>query len=287
MVLLNLRAKFVVVLEQGKVLLLCADKIVNQIVDVADARGSLDFPESFLVTGHLLLVYADAHPCLRSVPRVLRNRFPVLLFLSRRLLTETTSLAVPNSNLLPHVLLHLLVVVDEPAQLAPLLLELRLFPVGLLLQRGHLRLCSVPRLVRCIGLLDDRHHLVLPLLQLLLVLPVDGIEDHPLATEGVNLIAEAFVCRNGLVELLQSLVQAILQGPNLFLHLGTLGRSTDTTLAASLLPDRGDSPIRGLNLLYQLLQGLNLAVVLQDELFLLFDEPMQLFRRHLRLCNRT
>ena len=51
--------------------------------------------------------------------------------------------------------------------------------------------------------------------QLVLQLPVDLVEDHALPAQRVDLLPQAAVRRDRLVELLEPLVEAVLQDPDL------------------------------------------------------------------------
>mmetsp|Transcript_15932 Transcript_15932/g.17358 ORF Transcript_15932/g.17358 Transcript_15932/m.17358 type:complete len:255 (-) Transcript_15932:75-839(-) len=202
--LLDFGAQFVVVLEQGEVGVLGIDEVLHQLIDVADSRGCLDPSESFLVTGDLILVGGHGHKGLGGMPGVLGDLFLVLVIL----FAFTIFLVSPYLG--SHEFLHALVVLDEATQLSPLLLKLCVLFIGLLLQRGHLRLSRVSGLVGGIGLLDDVCHLFLLLLQLVFQFAVNVIENHAFSPQGVDLLTQVSVGCNRFIELLQALVKAVL-----------------------------------------------------------------------------
>mmetsp|Transcript_11744 Transcript_11744/g.27959 ORF Transcript_11744/g.27959 Transcript_11744/m.27959 type:complete len:317 (-) Transcript_11744:426-1376(-) len=192
--------------EVGKILIFRIDEGLYQLVDGADARGGLDLCESLLIAGHLLHGAVDGRLVLRHPPG---RGCDLLLELGLLRQGQVTLLiVVGDSGPLPltHELLHLLVVLDEPAQLLPLPFEFLVLLVGLLLEGSHLLLRLVPSLVRRVGLLDDVRHLLLLLLQLVLQLLVDVVEHHPLPPEPVDRIPLHLVIGHGVVELLERLV---------------------------------------------------------------------------------
>ena len=140
--------------------------------------------------------------------------------------------------LLLHKVLHLAVLLDHLPQLLPLLLELDLLLVGLVLERRHLLLRGVARLVRLVRDLDDPSHLLLLLRQLLLELLVDLVEDEALAAEVVDVLAQLLVVRERLVVLLERLVEPVLEdGDLLGDRLVVLAARVDPAHLLALLPD--------------------------------------------------
>ena len=140
--------------------------------------------------------------------------------------------------LLLHKVLHLAVLLDHLPQLLPLLLELGLLLVGLVLERRHLLLRGVARLVRLVRDLDDPRHLLLLLRQLLLELLVDLVEDEALAAQVVDVLAQLLVVRERLVVLLERLVEPVLEdGDLLGDRLVVLAARVDPAHLLALLPD--------------------------------------------------
>ena len=225
-----LRVEGVDVVEEGEVLVLGGDERVDQIVDVRHARRLLNLLESLLEERQLRRTLLQLHRrvALAALP-------PALVLPFRERQAELGSL-----ELVAHVrLLHLLIVLDDPAEFAPLRVELRSLPVTLRPQRRDLVARLVPRFVRDVGDLHDVGHLSFLLAEFLVHLFVNLVKGHALAPQHVNLIPQLLVLRDGLVEVHEGLVELVLQHPHLLDELlVVLLRGADAAHGFLLLDDR-------------------------------------------------
>ena len=128
---------------------------------------------------------------------------------------------------------------DDPAEFAPLRVELRSLPVTLRPQRRDLVARLVPRFVRDVGDLHDVGHLAFLLAEFLVHLFVNLVKGDALAPQHVNLIPQLLVLRDGLVEVHEGLVELVLQHPHLLDELlVVLLRGADAAHGFLLLDDR-------------------------------------------------
>ena len=217
--------------EEREVLVLGGDERRHQVVDVRHAGGFLNLLESLLVQRQLRRALLRLHR-----PVALGGVHTRLLLPFRERQTELGSL-----ELVAHVrLLHLLVVLDDAPEFAPLRVKLRSLPVALRAQRRDLVVRLVPGLVRDVGDLHDVGHLPLLLRELLVHLLVHLVKREPLAAQDVDLVAQLLVVGDGLVEVHQRLVELVLEDPDLLYELlVVLLRGAHASHCLLLLDDRG------------------------------------------------
>eukprot|EP00906_Rhabdomonas_costata_P013858 RCo019866 len=210
---LDLLVEVVDKVVHAKVLLLRVDKLLHKELDIIDLCG-------FHQLTHGLFRGGLRHGGLLQGVLLGLGRAPGLLLgallLIRRAFLRQPSRLHPLA--LPQTLLECLISLQHAVQLAEVLLILHHVLLCRELQRIELMGSHVTLLIVKVGLLDDVCHLLLLLVELALELFVDPVKDHALPSEVVNLLAELLVLRQGLVELHQGLVQAVLQHSDLLAH---------------------------------------------------------------------
>ena len=236
---LDLRVEGVDVVEQPEVLVLRLHEAVDELLDVPDAGRLLNLLKRLAVRLHPRLrlfgvsLGLTLRPLTRHVPLLLLPLFLVSLRREPRLLRGAL-----RFGLVLHERAHLLIVLDELGELAPLLLKRELLLVRLLLELRHLAHGLVPGLVRLIGPFDDLAHPVLLLREFVLELLVDVVEQHPLLAQVVDRAPQLPVVRQRVVVLSERLIEPVLEHLETALDVRVLLlRGVDASHLASLLDD--------------------------------------------------
>mmetsp|Transcript_30580 Transcript_30580/g.66719 ORF Transcript_30580/g.66719 Transcript_30580/m.66719 type:complete len:401 (+) Transcript_30580:357-1559(+) len=184
---LDVLVELVSEVEEGVVLVLRLDEGEHQLVHLGDARGRLDLGEHLVVVGHLGGHVLHRVQQVAAVGAACERRRPggeVLLLGGGEVVEDL----VP-----PHLVLDALLVLNHHPQLLHFVVPHGVLAVGLRLERGHLVLRLVARLVGDVGDLDHVRNLLLLLLQVPLQLGVDLVEGGALAPQVIDLRPHLFV----------------------------------------------------------------------------------------------